>query len=194
MRKASGITPRRSSTFFSSASRSFFIASWAFGLCINLRSRSSSCCRSAEDGMTIYRKQAVKWAVHGLNFLFKVNMPGGMTLNPACPQRILFALLELVVARISYQFLRCLRRCGGKSNRTQSPSNERRLRCGRKFRKFDIKQGPISLLKRTLLSRWRRNCTESPNPPRTHNSPDEEDGYPNGKERHRPCNLVEVQQ
>jgi hypothetical protein len=60
--------------------------------------------------MTIYRKQAMDWTIHGLNFLFAVNTSRITTLYLAGPQPVLLSLLKLVVASILDQIPRCLRR------------------------------------------------------------------------------------
>jgi hypothetical protein len=56
--------------------------------------------------MTIYRKQAMDWTIHGLNFLFEVNTSRITTSYLAGPQPVLLSLLELVVSSILDQILR----------------------------------------------------------------------------------------
>ena len=58
--------------------------------------------------MTIYRKQAMDWTIHGLNFLFEANTSRITTLYPAGPQPALLSLLQLVEARSLDQIPPCL--------------------------------------------------------------------------------------
>jgi hypothetical protein len=44
-----------------------------------------------------------------VNFLFKIEMTGSTALYLARPERVVFALVDFVVARVGYQHLPCLR-------------------------------------------------------------------------------------